>query len=268
MNITQSALTRQIQALEREIGVSLFERNKRNVKLSAPGVFLQEKWSILLNDLEYVHLFARKISLGETGHIRIAHPDSISSSLLPDLLAGIADSYPELTIELIQLLYEDIQESLQEYKIDLAITRQISVLPGISSQKIRSEHVALFVPELHPFMNHQDITAESLAAQKFILPVAERKSSYYYFVQEIFKFYNFTPLALYQSDFGSSMLGLVSKGLGIAILPASFIHHGTPAVRAIEIPFHTDLYISWRSDDRSPALLNAMRIITELCSKT
>jgi len=264
INITQSALSRQIRALEDELGVSLFERNKRNVKLTVSGAFLRDKWSALLDELDQAHLYAKKLSNGESGHVRIVHPDSISYSLLPDLVCHIADRYPELTVEFVQLLYENIQESLRNYKIDMAFTRQVNMLPGISSRKIKSEPVAIFVPEHHPFISYDDVNADSLAGQRFILPVAERKSSYYFFVQEIFASYGFFPRARYHSDFGSSVLGMVSKGLGIAILPYSFFHHSMAAVRAIEMPFFTDLYVSWRSDDKTPALLNVLRVVEEL----
>ena len=82
VNITQSALTRQIQSLENELGLQLFERNKRNVKLTPAGKFLKEKWEVELSELEYIHQFAKQIHLGERGTITIAHPDSISASIL------------------------------------------------------------------------------------------------------------------------------------------------------------------------------------------
>lgn len=263
MNITQSALSRQIMALEEELGVSLFERNKRNVKLTDSGVFLREKWSVLLNDLNYVHLFARKLSQGETGSIRIAHPDSISYSVVPDVLVRINNIYPELSVELVQLLYENVQQSLQDFKIDIAFTRQINKLTGISSKKINSESVALFVPIDHPYTNYSDINKENLADQQFILPVAERKSSYHFMVAEIFASYGFAPKSNYQSDFGSSILGLVSSGLGIAILPKGFEKNGVPGIRAIQMPYTTDLFVSWRSDEKSLAIQNVLHIIAE-----
>ncbi|RWY48389.1 LysR family transcriptional regulator [Mucilaginibacter gilvus] len=264
INITQSALSRQIKTLEEELGVSLFERNKRNVKLTPSGIFLKNKWSTLLNDLNEVHVFAKKIGKGETGHIRIVHPDSISFSMLPELLARVAESYPGITIDLLQLVYEDAQQSLLEYKNDLAFTRQVSKLPDISSKLISSLPVALFVPKSHSFVTSDDITNTSLAKQQFILPIANARSNFYFFVQEIFKFYQIKPVATYHSDFGSSVLGLISRGLGVAILPISFVHHGTPGIRALEIPFSTDLYVSWRKDDRSPAVLNLLEIIADL----
>lgn len=264
MNITQSALSRQIQAMEDELGIVLFERNKRNVILTPSGKFLKQKWTILLDELDQVHYLAKKINKGETGHIKIAHPDSISSSIIPEFIARVKQRYPEISVELIQLLYKNIEESLLDSKLDLAFTRQLSKLHGISSRIISIQPVALFVPDSCSLKTAEDVTGSSLADQHFILPVAERQSRFYFFVKEIFKFYNVDPEASYYSDFGSSMLGLVSKGLGLAILPGSFVQHGTPGVRAIEIPFTSELYISWRTDEKNPSLLNVIGLITEL----
>lgn len=121
MHITQSALSRQIQSLEAELGVKLFERNKRNVKLTAAGRFLQQKWSEELHKIEYINAFARQIDLGESGTITIAHPDSISASLMPDILTRLAHSFPNLGVQLVQVLYQNQLEFLRNYKLDLVI---------------------------------------------------------------------------------------------------------------------------------------------------
>ncbi|MGO3813158.1 LysR family transcriptional regulator, partial [Mesonia sp.] len=58
--ISQSSLSRQIQSLEDEMGVQLFERDKRNVKLTDTGKFLQEHWTIVIKDLDQIHRQAKK----------------------------------------------------------------------------------------------------------------------------------------------------------------------------------------------------------------
>lgn len=80
MFITQSALSRQIKALENEIGVQLFERSKRTVKLTEAGMFLRDKWLPLLDEINRIHVQARKIDQGATGLIRIGYPGSIAQS--------------------------------------------------------------------------------------------------------------------------------------------------------------------------------------------
>ncbi|RYF85569.1 MAG: LysR family transcriptional regulator, partial [Chitinophagaceae bacterium] len=78
MFITQSALSRQIKALEDELGVQLFERNKRNVKLTEAGRFLQHEWRRLLTEIEGLHRHARQIHEGKYGTLTIGYPGSIA----------------------------------------------------------------------------------------------------------------------------------------------------------------------------------------------
>ncbi|SOD12836.1 LysR family transcriptional regulator [Pedobacter xixiisoli] len=261
MNITQSALTRQIQSLENELGLLLFERNKRNVKLTPAGRFLKNKWEVELNEIEYIHQFAKQIHLGESGMIKIAHPDSISASIMPDILANISEEYPKLQIKLVQVLYENQQEFLTNYKIDLAITRDINNMPGIKSKKIYTDHLALVIPENHPYQTIDDLTRETLEQQKFILPTIDEGSSYGHIIQQLFSSYDFVPDVYLHSEFGSTIIALVRKGLGIAVLPDSYSYHESPALRFIKLPIKTDLYLNWRADDHNPILSNVLKLI-------
>lgn len=262
MNITQSALTRQIQSLENELGLILFERNKRNVKLTPAGKFLKDKWEVQLSEIDYIHQFAKQIHLGESGTIKIAHPDSISASIIPDILANISREYPKLQIELVQILYENQQEFLRNFKIDLAITRDINTISDIKSKKIYTDHLALVIPENHLYQTFEDLTKETLEQQKFILPTIDEGSSYGYIIQKLFSTFDFVPEVYLYSEFGSTIIALVRKGLGIAVLPDSYSYHESPGLRFIKLPYQTDLYINWRADDHNPILSNVLRLIS------
>ena len=263
ISITQSALSRQIQSLESELGLQLFERNKRNVKLTPAGKFLKEKWEVELNELEYINQFAKQIHLGERGTITIAHPDSISASIMPNILDKITQAFPQLQIKLVQVLYENQVEFLKNYKIDLAITRDVNSESGIKSTMLYSDHLALVIPQDHFFKELTDLSAENLKQQKFILPTNDEGSSYSEIIRTFFKTYNFTPDVFLHSEFGSTIIALVRKGLGIAILPDSYVHHQNPGIRFIPLPFKTDLFINWRADDHNPVLANILELILE-----
>jgi len=261
VHITQSALSRQIQALESDLGIQLFERNKRNVKLTPAGEFLKEKWTRELTEINYIHQFARQIQLGENGTIRIAHPDSISGSLIPDIVSRISQTFPKLQIELVQVLYENQQEFLNNYKLDLVITRDKNEAKGIRFEKIYTDNLALVVPDDHSFQTAEELSKENLADQKFILPVKDEGSSYNSLIQQMFESLDIEPEVYLHSEFGSTIIALVRKGLGITILPDSYMNHEIPGVRFIRLPFKTDLYLSWRVDDNNPVLANILKLI-------
>ncbi|WP_442591982.1 LysR family transcriptional regulator [Pedobacter sp. AW31-3R] len=261
MNITQSALSRHIQALERELGVQLFERDKRNVKLTAAGEFLKDKWEVEINKLNFIHQSARQIQLGESGTIRISYPDSISASILPGILQNISSAFPMLRIELIQLGYESQQEYLLNYKVDLILTRDITTDKALSSRKIHTEQLCIVVAEQHAFRSVDDLSAARLSEQKFIVTPDGNSSSYNQLIHQVFTTYGIVPHIFLYCEFGSTILALVRKGLGISILPNSYQQHEVPGVRFIQLPFQTDLFLNWRTDDINPVLTNVLKLI-------
>jgi LysR family transcriptional regulator, transcription activator of glutamate synthase operon len=261
MNITQSALSRHIMSLENELGLQLFYRNKRNVKLTAAGEFLKEKWGTELIELEAIQKHARQIHLGEQGSVCIAHPDSISASIIPDFIKKIATVFPKLKIELVQLTYEQQEEQLKNYKIDLAFSREKNESPAIDSKNLGSEHLCLVVPDLHHFKTIDDVTHQSIAREKFIATSAASSNSYDSIIIDVYKHYQIDPESYICCEFGSTIISLIKNGLGISILPESYRLHHHENVRFIPLNFTANLYINWRKDDPNALITTILELL-------
>ncbi len=263
MFVTQSALSRRIQSLEAEIGVSLFERNKRNVKLTAAGAFLQTEWTRILIEIENAHRHARQISAGEIGKIKIAHPGSITHSILPDLLAALIAAYPNLEVELFELLTENFEQALINYQIDIGFARELPANQSLTSQPVSSENFALVVPENHRLTTQNFTNLGDAKGENFILPSLNSRNAYAESLREIFALYKYTPKTIFESDFGATILSLVGKGLGVSLMPISYSHHAPAKVRFIETSHQTTLFIVWRKDEESAVLKNFIKLIEQ-----
>ncbi|CDT01671.1 Transcriptional regulator, LysR family [Sphingobacterium sp. PM2-P1-29] len=261
VGITQSALSRQIMSLESELNLKLFDRDKRNVSLTSAGQYLKEKWQFELSTLEIVHQQALQIHLGKLGTIKIAHPDSISSTIIPEIISKISYAFPQLNMELLQLPYSQEEEALKNYKIDILLSRDMNQSVFLHSKKLSSDNLCLVVPTDHDFKTPEDITSVNLANQKFILTYGGSDSRYDSLLQDIFKHYNIHPSSFISSQFGSTIISLIKKGLGIAILPQSYSHYDPIGLRFIPLPFFSDLYINWRKDDPNIIIKNIMDLI-------
>lgn len=86
-------------------------------------------------------------------------------------------------------------------------------------------------------------------------------SSYSDIIQQLFRTYDVVPQAYLHSEFGSAIIALVKKGLGIALLPDSYIYQEIPGIRFITLPHQTDLFLNWRVNDRHPVLNNVLDLI-------
>jgi DNA-binding transcriptional LysR family regulator len=265
--ITQSALSRQIKALEVELGVQLFERSKRSVKLTEAGIFLRDQWTPLLEEIDRIHRQARKIHDGASGSIRIAYPGSVAYGFLPELVASIAQVLPELRIELVEPVDISIEESLLGYKIDLALRREDAENPALQSVCLYSENLALVVPENHPLQAQTFTGFEELKDEKFILSALHHNTVYVSLLRQVFREYDFEPNVHIESDFGAMILSLVAKGLGISILPGSYSFSTFAGVRFIKLPHNVSLYATWRKNDTSPVLRNILKQVEALAVK-
>ena len=262
--ISQSSLSRQIQAMEDELGFKLLERDKRNVKLTEAGKFLQERWRILLDEMERAQTQAKKISLGSADIISIAYPGSISSSFLPALLRTFIAEMPDMKIELVEPTDASNEKMLLDYHIDIAFSRDSVQHPILSSKKLYSEPVCLVVSEKHWLNERTYKNPKSLENENFILSGLHHTTFFASLLRKIFSTYGFEPKTHIETDFGGLILNLVANGLGISILPYSFQFGNHSGVRFIKLSEEVDLFINWRKKDENDVIENVIAHSVEL----
>jgi DNA-binding transcriptional LysR family regulator len=264
MFVTQSALSRQIKALEDELGVTLFERNKRNVKLTIAGQFLREQWQRIYIDIHSIHRQAIQIHEGKYGMISIGYPGSIAYRFLPELLTHLSNNLPALKVELVEPTDLTFEQLLLNYQMDLGFRREPAVNPILQSRCLYSESFALVVPATH-YLNETNFTGlQDLLEEKFILSGLHHPTFYVASLHSIFHAYNFTPKVYIQSDFGATILSLVAKGLGVSILPGSYAFSAQGGIRFIPLPHKASLYVTWRKEDNNPVLKNVLEVIDQV----
>ena len=267
MAITQSALSRQIKALENELGVQLFERSKRTVKLTEAGTFLRDQWQPILNEINRVHMQARKIHEGATGFVRIGYPGSIAYSFMPRFIADISRNLPDLRMELVEPTDVHMEQLLLDYKMDMAFRRDPTENPALQSICLYSEPFALAVPSDH-HLNEENFTGlQDIKNEKFILSNLGQATFYTSSLRQMFRDYKFDPDVYIETDFGGMGLGLVSRGLGVTILPFSYSYSDLPKVRFMALPYKMNLYVAWRKNDESPVLKNILKLVSETAQK-
>lgn len=263
VNTTQSVLSRQIKALEDELQVQLFIRTNRKVELSAAGRFLQQQWKPLFEKINAAALYARKIHQGEGGSIVINHPGSISYDMLPELVSKVSSVYPDVKVELIQIKQNQEIEMLKAYELDLSYSRLLYEDELLTSRLIRHDSLALVVPESHPIVTEAHITSDALQHERFILSTLTDGETYQLKLEEIFTRYDLTPEIRFESDFGSVIMSLVEKGLGISIIPFSYSYANHPGIRFIKLPFDVPLYLHWRKEEENAVIRNVLQLIMD-----
>jgi DNA-binding transcriptional LysR family regulator len=126
-----------------------------------------------------------------------------------------------------------------------------------------TENFALVVSADHPVNKMKKLDLSKLKDEWFVLPSLAGNIEHATQLRIIFSDAGFSPRVRFESGFGSTLLGLVAKGLGISIMPFSYSHYMTDDVRFIKIPATSKLYATWRREDKNPVLVNFLKVLEE-----
>jgi DNA-binding transcriptional LysR family regulator len=263
LNMTQPPLSRQIQQLEQILGVQLFERSSRFVRLTAAGkAFLVEARTILRSSEEAM-MVARRVAHGEGGTITLGFIPAASYSLVPRLLAFAAAEMPQVQFVLKEMVTADQAEALASARIDAGVLRMPIDVRGFEAVPIDRQRFVLAVQAGHKLAGGRLLTVKHLAGQPLIMYAPTESRYHYDLVSSVFRVAGITPNFVQYAREIHTMLSLVSAGFGVALVPEAAGSLGFAGVELQPIKLtpqvFSELTLVWRKRGDNPAL----RVYTE-----
>ena len=169
LNVAQPALSQQVRALERELGVELFERTSRSVRVTSAGealLPLARRAIVAADD-------ARQAALDQTaepsGVVRLGVTPTVGAHLLPARLAAFATAQPRVELLLSEGGALALEEELAAGRIDLAVITLPPRHGSLQTAELLSEELLLAVAPNHPLAGQQEVALAELAAEPFVL---------------------------------------------------------------------------------------------------
>ena len=221
LSIVQPALSTQIKLLEEELGVRLFERNRHSVMLTQVGAVFLPEARATLHQAAHAADVARASGRGEIGRVRFGFVSSVLPQLLPALVRALHTRLPRVELELKDMPGPDQATALKNGQLDFGLMRLPAVIPGIQTREVLQETFILALPGEHPLAAYDAVPASALA-QVPVFILARRYAPGFY--DELMQSLNSQGVQLQlASELGefTTMLALVSAGLGIGLLPAN-----------------------------------------------
>jgi DNA-binding transcriptional LysR family regulator len=257
LHISQPPLSQQIQSLEDELGVKLFERTKRQVHLTEAGkIFLERSYQVLAQ-LEQAIAVTQQIGRGEVGRLAIGFVDSAMYTALPEILRVFREQFPAVELRLHELTTAQQIQALYDKQIDVGIVRSAVSEPGLRMECLLQESLVLALPESHPLSSQNQVALSTLADESFILFPAKLGPIFYKQIMDLCQQAGFRPKVTQEAIQMQTIVGLVAAGLGIAFVPASLqnLHRNGVIYRPLreQIP-KIGLYLTWRQHDSSPVI--------------
>lgn len=226
LHISQPPLSLQIQSIEREIGVLLFKRDRRNVELTDAGqMFLVEARSALVQAQRAIDA-AKRFARGEVGTLRVEF--TTSAPLLPNFPKAIRsfhDQYPDVHLELKIQNSHSILEALKLGKVDIGFIRPArqTVLPReVNSIQLYKDRLMLVLPADHVLATFKGpVPLKELMDEDFLLRPIQRDGGFYDQIFELCAQAGFVPRVVQEIQDTATAFGLVAAGLGVTIAPKS-----------------------------------------------
>jgi LysR family transcriptional regulator, transcriptional activator of the cysJI operon len=165
--ISQPAVTQQIKALEEELGISLFERSKGKVALTASGVVLADYADKLKALVDEAVQAIAEVSGTRTDELRVGASQTIGQYLLPNLLAGFRKDFPKVSLSGMSGNTDEVLAALAEHRIDLALVEGPSPRSDVKAEPFMEDHMVLVVPHDHEWAGHE-VAIGDLKSEEFV----------------------------------------------------------------------------------------------------
>ncbi|WP_280159995.1 LysR family transcriptional regulator [Priestia megaterium] len=237
LHVAQSAISRQIANLESELGVSLFKREGRNVKLTAIGKVFLEHTETAMKAIDYAKEQIDEYLDPERGTIKIGFPTSLASHLLPTIISAFKEEHPNVAFHLRQGSYKFLIESVKKRDINIAFLGPVPVEDqSIEGHILFTENLLALVPSHHPLAERDNIPLRDLRNEDFVL--FPKGFILHKMAFDACKQAGFMPNISSEGEDLDAIKGLVSAGIGVTLLPESTVSETTPRFTT-KLPIHT-----------------------------
>lgn len=218
-----STVSRTVATLEGELGVSLFERHARGVRLTAVGQAFLIDTRRILADIDRARDAAQLIAIGMTGRLRLAVCEDATTPIFARTLAAFRRRLPEVVLDLFELPSALQPDALLRGAIDVGL-----LLPPVPTNRIQIAELwrdpwAVACPPSHPLNDSKSITIADLAQHDFVTAHPEFGPGCHHQAQALFEAAGVSPRIVARAFHRQTMLALVQSGAGVTLVPGSFV---------------------------------------------
>lgn len=263
--MTQPPLSNQIQQLEEDIGVKLFNRTKRKVELTDAGkVFLQEIKKTLKQAEESVKA-AQQVQKGDISTLSIGFESLSMYNMFPKIIREYRKKFPNISITLHELSSSEQVKRLQENHIDIGLLYSTSIGTNdeLELEPIHHMPCTICLPKGHPLANKSRITINDLRDESFVFISRGVCPTLYDNFLSLCQNAGFSPQILQEVTGYQNLIGLVAAGIGITLLPMAIeqVYQSEVIYKKIyNVNFITGLAFAYKKNKPSEKVLNFMHL--------
>ncbi len=221
LNMAQPPLSQQIKQLETWLKARLCDRTSRGVVLTPAGHAFLGHARRVLREIEFGVQMTREIESGMRGQLRMAAVYSAMYSVMPGLVRMLHRRLPNVVLSLREMTVNDQMVALQNGDIEVGVVRMPLPDSSVKTRVLVEERLVTAMPFDHPLASKDQVRLEELLGQPLLLAGVGLHRNYQFMVLKIFTDRGLVPDIAQETPDMHSMIGLISAGLGIGIIPES-----------------------------------------------
>lgn len=236
LNMSQPPLSQQIRALEQELGIKLFERSSRNVRLTPAAQALLPEARALLRGAARAVETARRAHLGRAGTLRVGFVNPAMDGFLSRAVRAFRLECPDVDLVLREMTSAEQLAALRAGPLHLGFVRHGWLdLEGLESWVVRRERYVLALPEGHALSRLGSVCLEQLADIPLVMHPRSTQPRLHDAMIAAFQTAGMTPRIVQEAVSKHTTLSLVAAGLGCALVPESTMAWSREGVRYVAV---------------------------------
>jgi DNA-binding transcriptional LysR family regulator len=268
LNLTQPALTQRVQSLERELGVRLFDRNAREVRLTTAGELLLPFAQRLVQLDEEALGELRDFRKGTTGQVRIAYHSAGDSSLAGSIIAEYRRRFPGVHVETSSSSSGVNLMKLRDHTADAAFALMPAMRPpGIAARTIRHEEVILALRSNDHLAQLETVPVAALRGEGLGMPPAAVNPDLLVALTRWLESRTGDKLNVVSEDPSDLAIETLARPGQAAVLVVRRYTTANPSdgltYRSMSPAPYVDLVVAYRDGDPSPTLANLLRVVDD-----
>lgn len=220
LHMSQPPLSRQIQSLERKLGVQLLRRKTRSVELTSPGRSFLNDAREALHHLDRAMITVQRMEQGETERLRLGFIGYLLAPDLVEVLRAFRKARPQCQVELVDMEPGDQLNDIRENKLDGGFfgIGPTEPLWDLKLFNWKTVHLVIVLPEDHRLaQKHCKLTLANLKDENWVMVSRNRAAPFRGLVDELCTAAGFMPRIVQESDSVQAVLAMVAAGTGITI---------------------------------------------------
>ena len=269
LGISQPPLSHQIRQLERDLDVQLLRRSNRRVELTEAGrAFLPEARAILEHTRNAVEL-AQRAARGQSGELRIGFTASTPlSNRIPRTISAFRRARPDVHLQLEEMPSLQQIDALMDRRLHLGIIRPAPLPPALEARALFSDPLVAVMPRDHPLLARLPpggrLPLAALAGEPFVVFNRHAGTGIHDQIVALCMAANFSPRISQEAAEPSTIIGLVSAGMGVSVLPSSYEHINVEGVAYVPLQdagAESGIHMVQRRDEHSPLVAEFARML-------